>query len=307
MYKSRWRNRKSQAKKFTFFAIFAVMTYAVNIHVAQAEEKGVLADYGPGFSLGLPLGKALPKGLYFSQKFAFGSANSVNGTGNSVGVHANLYVTTSTIILSSNYRILGGRFFSYVTNLGLYHGTITMPGGRSGSVTSTSDWEILPLGLSWQISKHTFVSIADGFNPPIGSYNPKRPINIGHDRWTFDQHINLSYISRSYILSANGIIEVNTPNKFHDYTSGSTYDVDLTALRKFGHYETGPVGYYFDQFGADSGPSFLNGGKPTEGAVGWLVGYSGKKWAINGYLTHDVFARNIGKQTKIWFTLSFKI
>jgi hypothetical protein len=285
----------------------SLLVSVINLTSAQAAQKGVLPDYGPGFSLGLPLGKAPPAGLYFSQKFAFGSANVVNNAGNDVGTHTDVYVTTSTIILSTKYRILGGRFFSYVTNVGLYHGSINMPGNRSGSVTSTSDWEILPIGLSWKIYKHVFISIADGFNPPTGSYNPARTINIGHDRWTFDQHINISYIYKSFILSANGIIEINTPNMRYNYTSGSTYNVDLTALRKFGHYTTGPVGYYLDQFGGDGGPSYLNGGKQMEGAVGWFVGYTGNGWGINSYLTNDVFARNIGKQTKIWVTISFKI
>jgi len=174
-------------------------------------------------------------------------------------------------------------------------------------VESDSDGNASPLVRRPIDHPLTHYSRQDGGGCERLPYNAARLINIGHDRWTFDQHINLSYINKLYTLSANGIIEVNMPNMHYNYTSGSTYNFDLTALRNLGHYETGPVGYYFDQFGTDTGPSYLNGGKQTEGAVGWLIGYTGRGWSINSYLTRDIFARNIGKQTKIWVTISFKI
>lgn len=274
---------------------------------AHAEQKGSLPNYGPGFSIGVAFA-ALPKhGLYWSQKLAYGSVNVVNGAGADTGIHTNVYLTTSMLLLSTKYHVLGAQYGAFVYDVGAFHAHISMPGGASGVVTSAADFEFDPIDLSWHLGKHFYVGVADGFSPPVASYNPHRLVNVGHDRYTFQQHVSLSYVSRKYLFSANGVFSVNTENRYYDYRSGSTYDCDFSALRRFGAFETGPVGYYFDQFGGDSGPKYLDGGKPTEAAVGWLFGWKVGKWSFDTYVTRDVYSRNFGKQTKVWFSVARKI
>ncbi len=67
------------------------------------------------------------------------------------------------------------------------------------------------------------------------------------------------------------------------------------------------MGYLFDQFEPDSGSATLNGGKPTEAAMGWLVGYQMGRWGFNTYVTQDIYARNIGHQTKLWVSITCKL
>lgn len=284
----------------------AVASVLVAIPSARAEQKGALPDYGPGFSIGVPAAAIPTPGLYWSQKLAFGSAQFVNGAGADAGIHTNVYLTTSMLLLSTKYHIFGARYGAFIYNVGVYHANIIEPNGAGGSVTSAADFEIDPVDLSWHLGHGLFFGISEGFSPPVASYDPHRLINIGHDRFTFQQHVNLSDVTPFYLLSANGLFSVNGPNQYDGYDSGSTFNVDLTALRRFGAFETGPVGYYFDQFGGDAGPRALNGGKPTEAAIGWLFGWQVGKWSFNTYLTQDVYARNFGKQTKIWFSIARK-
>jgi hypothetical protein len=274
------------------------------VPTALAEQKGALPDYGPGFGIGAPFAALPTPGLYWSQKLAFSSAQLVNGAGNDTGIHTNVWLSTSFFLVSTDYHVLGARYGAFVYNAGIYHGNIIEPKGVSGTVTSAADFEFDPIDLSWSLGNGFSFGISEGFNPPAASFDPDRLINIGHDRWTFQQHVNLSYVTSSYLLAANGLFSVNGANQSDNYKSGSTTNLDLTAVRRFGPFETGPVGYYFNQFGGDSGPMALNGGKPTEVAVGWLVGWQIGKWSLNTYLTQDVYARNIGKQTKIWISIA---
>ena len=274
---------------------------------AMAMQKGVASDYAPGYSIGNPLGMMAPAGLYWGQKAAFSTAQSVNNTGADSGAHTNMYLTTSMLMWTTNYNLLGARYGAYIYNIGIFHANITTAKHQTGGVTSTSDFEIDPIYLSWKLNKNMFVSISEGFNPPIASYDPQRLINIGHDRFTFQQHLNFAYSTPQYLVAANGVFSVNTPNRHYNYTSGSTYDIDLTAVRKLGTFTTGPVGYAYNQFGADSGPEQLNAGKPVELAAGWLVGYKIGQLCLNTYVTQDLYARNIGKQTKIWMSLVYQI
>ena len=268
-----------------------------------AMQKGVGSDYAPGYSIGSPLGMMAPAGLYWGQKAAFSTAQSVNNTGADSGVHTNMYLTTAMLMWTTNDRFLGARYGAYVYNIGFYHANITTAAHKDGAVTSTSDMELDPVYLSWQLSKNMFASISEGVNLPVASYDATRLINIGHDRYTFQQHLNFAYSSSKYLVAANGVISVNTANRYYNYTSGSTYDIDFTAARKIAAFMTGPVGYAYNQFGTDSGPAAFDAGKPVELAAGWLVSYKMGRLSLNTYLTQDLYARNIGKQTKLWVSL----
>ncbi|MDE1906613.1 MAG: transporter [Rhodospirillales bacterium] len=292
-----------KSKNLAVAAFFLFATAAPSL----AMQKGVGSDYAPGYSIGNPLAMMQPAGLYWGQKASFSTAQSVNNAGADSGVHTNMYLTTSMLMWTTNYRFLGARYGAYAYNIGVSHANITTASHKTGDATSANDFEFDPVYLSWKLNKHIFASISEGFNAPIGSYDATRLINIGHDRYTFQQHVNLAYISSKYLVVANGVISVNTPNRHYNYTSGATYDIDLTAARKFGAFLTGPVGYAYNQFGTDSGPSNLNAGKPVELAAGWLVGYKIGNLSLNTYITQDVYARNIGKQTKLWVSLLYHI
>jgi hypothetical protein len=132
-------------------------------------------------TLGAPFAMLPAPGLYWSQKAAFASAQLVNGQGNDTGIHANTCLTTSMFLLSTNYHILGARYGAFVYNVGIYHANIHEANNSTGNVTSAADIEIDPIDLSWNLGKGLFFGISEGFNPPTGSFDPSRLINIGHD------------------------------------------------------------------------------------------------------------------------------
>jgi hypothetical protein len=284
------------------------MTCAMLIPATHAAEIGSLPNaYSPGATIGVPEGVAPPPGVYWQQTSADANLLQVNGKGAATGNYTNSYFSVATFLASTNYHLFGGRYSALVTNVGIYQVNLHEANGDRPTTTSWGDIEIDPIRLSWGLTNHLFVSLAEGVNPPTGSFEKSRIVNVGHNRVVFDQHVNISYLTKQYMLTANGTINVNTPNVATNFTSGSTYDVDLTALRRFGNFQTGPVGYYFRQFGSDTGSQSLNGGMPTEGGIGWLVGYNLDGWQLNAFVTQDVYARSFASQTKVWFTVAHRL
>lgn len=278
-----------------------------------AIERGTLPNYPPGFTIGIPAGALPDRGVYWSEKAFYDSVQIVNESGSDTGIHINAFATTGNVIFVPGWQVLGAKYAFQIDDFGLFHETVHFPDNKSRSsfsVTGGSDLELFPVVLSWKLSNHFFTSIREGFYLPTGQYNPNNPVNIGHDRWTFEQGAAVSYVSKSFFLTANSWTDVNGKSRSSvvgHYKSGSTIDLDLSLLKKFGRFETGPVGYYYRQFGGDSGPKNLDGGMPQEDAIGWLAGYNFGRYSANVYVTQDVHTRNVGRQSKVWFTLNFKI
>ncbi|MBU6418961.1 MAG: hypothetical protein KGQ79_04455, partial [Proteobacteria bacterium] len=209
------RNRFACVVGTTTRQVIAALAIGSLATPAMAMQKGVGSDYAPGYSIGSPLAMMPPAGLYWGQKIAFSTAQSVNNSGADSGVHTNMYLTTSLLLWTTNYHFLGARYGAYIYNVGLYHANITTAKHQTGAITSASDFEIDPIYLSWKLNKTMFVSLSEGFNPPVASYDAQRLINIGHDRFTFQQHLNVAYSTPKYLLAANGVLSVNTPNQHY--------------------------------------------------------------------------------------------
>ena len=74
-------------------------------------------------------------------------------------------------------------------------------------------------------------------------------------------------------------------------------NVDLTATKKFGKWEIGPVGYY----STDLNSPLVGYQKQSQFAVGGLVGYDFGPVILQAYLTTDVYEKNYGgHDTRFW-------
>ncbi|WP_234729428.1 SphA family protein [Acidocella facilis] len=304
--------QKKLEKICTCLMIAGILDISVSTR-SSAIEKGTLPDYPPGFTIGMPSGALPGQGIFWSEKAFYDSVQAVDGTGADTGTHINAFATTGNVIFVPGWKILGANYAFQADDFGAFHETVHFPDEEkrnSFSVTGGSDLELFPVVLSWKLPSHFFASIREGVYLPTGQFNSSYPANIGHDRWAFEQGAALSYVSIHYIFSANSWTDVNGATRsavVDHYKSGSTFDVDLSALKIFGKFETGPVGYYYRQFGGDSGPESLDGGMPQEDAIGWLAGYNFGRYSANIYVTQDVYTRDVGRQSKIWLTFNFKI
>lgn len=285
---------------------------------AHAAQKSSLPNFPPGLTLGTPAG-VLPAqpGAYWIEKNFYTSIDPVDGHGHKTGAHLDSYATVAIFQVVPGWHLLGADYAFQLDSYGYFHARIDFPhasGLPSYSTNGTSDLAIRPLILSWHLSPHLGLAIREGVYIPTGSYDAAKPLSISHHRRTFEQGIALSYVSPDWILSANGVVDVNGSNgdtlvdgRHERYRSGSSYDLDLTALRHDGRWQYGLVGYYYHQFSPDHGPADLDGGVPSEGALGPLVGYQLGRVSLQLSDVRDVYARNVGKQSRVWLSVGLRL
>ncbi|MGC1305526.1 MAG: transporter [Caulobacteraceae bacterium] len=285
---------------------------------ANAAQTSSLPAFPPGLTIGIAAG-ALPSqpGVYWTEKNFYTAIQAVNGEGRDTGAHLSSYATIPIVQFVPGLKLLGADYAFQFDSYGLFDAQILFPHAahlRSYSTVGTSDLAIRPVILSWKLPDHLFFAIREGVYVPIGAYDPSKAINVSHHRDTFEQGLALSYVDPNWTLSSNGVIDINgkNPSTLVDgvseaYRSGPSFNLDLTALHTLGHLQVGPVGYYYHQFAGDSGPAALNGGVPTEGGAGALVGYQFPKVYMSLYGVQDIAARNVGKQSRIWLTFSLRV
>ena len=67
--------------------------------------------------------------------------------------------------------------------------------------------------------------------------------SIGQPFWTIEPHAALSYLGEGWNLTATAIYGITTRNPDSGVTNGHTLNLDLTATRRFGQLELGPIGF----------------------------------------------------------------
>jgi len=301
---------------FGLSALF--LTFLLGSTSVMAAETGSLPNFPPGLTIGIAAG-TLPEapGVYWTEKNFFTTIQAVNNGGHDTGAHLESYATVAIVQFVPGWTVLGAKYAFQLDSYGLFQAQLDYPKAAhlaSRSTVGASDLAIRPVILSWNLPDHVFLGVREGVYVPVGTYDPLQPVNISHHRYTFEQGLALSYVPRDWVLSANGVIDVNSANEAavvkgvsERYTSGATFNVDLTALRQIGAFQIGPVGFYGRQFSADVGPQNLNAESPVEGAAGPLVGYKFKYVYLNLYGVQDISARNVGKQSRLWFTASVRV
>ena len=130
-----------------------------------------------------------------------------------------------------------------------------------------------------------------------------------------NQRVALSYTGDGWNLTANAILGTQfNPVTGHPQVSpcpvslayphnGCNPDflnVDLTATKKFGKWELGPVGFYSTDLSAPA-PGYQ---KQSQFAVGGLIGYWFDRAVVQAYVTSDVYQKNYrGYETRGWFRI----
>jgi hypothetical protein len=186
-----------------------------------------------------------------------------------------------------------------------------------------------PLTLSWTLPNNWFVSAGIRFWLPDGSRYNNTP---NPDYWTVEPTAAISYLGDNWNLSANFIYDINSASAGHTgpfantpiaafgngYRSGQQAYLDLTATKKFGNWEIGPVGYYRWQTTSDRPGSGLSCatmaaltpitcGRATDFALGGLIGYDFGPVKLKLYLTDSVYTKDDFGGLIVWTKLSFKV
>jgi hypothetical protein len=241
---------------------------------------------------------------------------------------ANVNGVADSIIVSPSYAfktpVLGAQaVVSVSTVLGrastALTGTVTASLGpltlvRSDSISDavTGFGDLNPqVTLNWSKGLHNFMVYGTG-NIPVGAYQSTRLSNLGLGRGAMDAGGGYTYLNSDagYEFSAVAGLTYNLLNPTTNYQSGVDFHLDWGASR----YLTdvlfvGPVGYFYNQIGCDSGSGDRVGCFESRVAgLGAQVGYSFPMGKYEGYLNlksyGDFAAQNRGSGWSVWLAFS---
>jgi len=134
-----------------------------------------------------------------------------------------------------------------------------------------------------------------GFSYALGAYfGVQTP--VGFDSNSLNQRFALSYTGNGWNLTANAVWGIQF-DSVSTTVNPDFLNIDLTAIKSFGKWMLGPVGYY----STDLSSPFAGYLRQSQFAVGGLVGYNFGPVILQGYLTTDVYEKNYGgHDTRIW-------
>jgi hypothetical protein len=299
-----------------------------------AAEPGNFGQYVRGVTIGVPTGAAPPPGLYFENTTLW--APSAAGQGQLAGFKIDAIVDVPVIYWSTGWNFLGASVSAAlaqtVFELGVRSSAASGPPfGGATLYPAVHNTYISPLILSWNVGSGWFASAGIAFFAPDGSSYNNTP---NPDYWTFEPSASISYLGDGWDLTAHAVYEFNSSSAGHTgafagtpfaslgvgYQSGDQFFLDLTATKKIGKWEIGPVAYLKWQT-TDDRPgagvscagmaaatlSQLTCGRQDHHALGGLIGYDFGPVALKVFVTDSVFTQDDFRGLNVWTKLSFRL
>ncbi len=246
--------------------------------IGAGEQARAASAAQPGQTIGLPTGAQLPVGLYFVNLSSFGVRDTVPNSSES-------NVNLPTLALSTPWTVLGARvqfFFSQ---------PVVASSVRGAPYQSGVGQQLLAGQLAWDLGNDFGVSYFFGGYLPIGTRFLTQEASFTH-------RFAASYTGNGFNLTANMLygtfINERSPSGvlYPDYVN-----LDLTATKKFGKFEFGPVAFA----STDLPTNVIGYRRQSQVAVGGLVGYNFGPVNLQAYVTRDVFERDYGGyETRGW-------
>ena len=245
----------------------------------------------PGDTIGLAVGVPLPEGLYLGN-------NTTQECRNTSPQTTCYLVDTPILVWSTPWTIFGARVqpaFGPVVPIKFNSGA----DGISGYFNSFGAVQLI-----WDLGNNF------GFSYMLGGYTNNRSSPVAISSGSLNQRFGLTYSGNGWDLTANVIWGIN----FDSVTSkpelspcpvSAAYpnngcnpnflNVDLTATKRFGNWELGPVGLY----STDLNAPIAAYQKQSQFALGGLVGYYFERVSVQAYVTSDVYEKNYGGSRNI--------
>ena len=241
-----------------------IVAQIVATTLARASEYGV-GTYRPGevdlFAGMLPA----PGGVLIKDYFMFQDASlTVRPNNAPVRVHARTITYTDATFLTytTPWRLWGANWSVGAigqTRIADQKLKTTLIGGPTSTQQSTvggfGDLIVSPLMLNWNFSKFHVVG-ALMFYAPTGSYDRRRIIDIGLNRWAVEPDVGVTWMDpetgRHASLFAG--YTINTENPSTHYLSGQEFHADFVLAQHLPHgLVAGMAGYAVQQTTPDSG------------------------------------------------------
>jgi len=281
----------------------------------------------PGVTTGLAIGAPLPEGVYDITIATYGSrggnAEAQNGTTNPFAAGELAAAVPVWLIWSTPWQIAGGRIIldtatpvgdSWSPGQG---SPVSSGGGLTSWLNTLVEAEIKwSLGNGWNF----------GFN--AGAWLPSDQglaQVLGRNYTAFQGVAAVSYVAHGWNLSATGIYGTGGKMEFNSVPAslaggtigtqqGDWFNLDLTATKKYGKFETGLIAYGSWDLspstaglltGAPACFASANGTcKQSQFAVGGLIGYDFGSFIAQAKLSEDVTEQNYnGREVRGWLTI----
>ncbi len=241
-----------------------VVALVLAASVVHASEYGV-GTYRPGqvdlFAGTLPA----PGGWLVKNYFMFQDASLTVQPNNApvrVHTHTVTYTDATFMTYMTPWRIFGANWgVAALAQTRIANQTlrVTVNGGPTSTQHSTvggfGDLIVSPLMLNWNFSKLHLVS-ALMFYAPTGSYDRKRIIDIGLNRWAVEPDFGVTWLDPETGLHASLFAgyTLNAENPSTHYVSGQEFHVDFVLAQHLPHgLVAGVAGYAVQQTTPDSG------------------------------------------------------
>ena len=249
----------------------------------------------PGSTIGPPVGAPIPPGVYFSDWITQGSRTSPS--------RLHLGDEIPVLLWSTPWTIVGARLqFTVAPVIPVWY-------GEHGISSSGLYDPFVAASLAWDLG-HGF-----GFYYMLGYYTAVQG-TISSSSNSVNQRFGLSYTANGWNLTTNNILGI-VDHPLTNYPHGSPcptfpakgcntnfYNNDITATKRFGDWDLGPVAYY----SMDLNSPIRGYQKQSQFAVGFLVGYHLGPAVLQTYLTRDVYQKNYGGyDTRLWSSIQLKL
>ena len=259
----------------------------------------------------------MPITLYYYSGRAPGSAGSTPVAAVAPGTRSQTWQLSASPTYAPETKVLGGQL-AVMLSVGL-GSNATQPdqavssGPESQSVSGSTD--VAPAAtLSWQRGANSWMVYVTG-NVPVGSYDSRRPSNVGIGHAAVDVGGVYTYDSTTSGRSASVAMGItyNSINPDTNYRSGIDSHLGWSAMQPLSEtIRAGLSGYVYYQLTADSGTGNNCGAcKSRVVGIGPQLNYTftvaGRPWSANLRGYYEFWARNRLEGYALFATLTIPI
>jgi hypothetical protein len=305
-----------------------------------AAETDNFTNHLQGGSIGVPGGAAAPPGLYSGYIQLVVPQGPLRLEGNQGSAFVDTTLGAIPIVWSTGWNVLGASYSVAIAQAfymgatvpqGLGPNSLAFNAAGTAQFATIANTGFTPINLSWNLHNGFFVSAGFNFAAPDGTIVPGNP---NPDYWTFEPTLALSYIDKSWVLSANMYYDINTASQGRSmglagtaagngFVSGNVFYADLTAAYKFGKWELGPAAIINEQTTVDRpgggiscaalnvATGGLGCGNQQEIGLGGIVGYDFGPVDLHVWAIEDIgcggITNNVGCGLRVFGSIAFRI